>query len=83
MVKENPKLVWSMGGIFNPVIRKIFYEWYYSYDSDLFNTRLDADWLTGMGTLIPGEIIKKASFWDAHNFPQYHGDSDFTYRAKN
>jgi GT2 family glycosyltransferase len=35
-----------------------------------------------MGTIIPKEIVKKIGYWDSVNFPQYHGDSDFTYRAK-
>lgn len=38
-------------------------------------------WLTGMGTLIPAEVVKKIGYWDNTNFPQYHGDFDFTLRA--
>jgi GT2 family glycosyltransferase len=40
------------------------------------------DWLTGMGTIIPKKVIETIGYWDRTNFPQYHGDSDFTYRAK-
>jgi GT2 family glycosyltransferase len=43
----------------------------------------NVDWLPGMGTLIPVETIKKIGLWDNINFPQYHGDIDFTLRAKN
>lgn len=38
-------------------------------------------WLTGMGTLIPTAVVKKIGYWDNINFPQYHGDFDFTLRA--
>ena len=37
--------------------------------------------LTGMGTLIPSSIIKNLNFWDNKTFPQYFGDTDFTFRA--
>ena len=40
------------------------------------------DWLTGMGTVIPREVVDRIGYWDNENFPQYYGDSDFTYRAK-
>jgi len=82
MVKENPGTVWSMGGRFDPFSGKYFMIGYYNKDSDKYNHPAEADWLTGMGTVIPRKAIEKAGYWDADNFPQYHGDSDFTYRAK-
>jgi GT2 family glycosyltransferase len=37
--------------------------------------------LTGMGTLIPIEIVEKLNYWDNVLFPQYYGDTDFTLKA--
>jgi GT2 family glycosyltransferase len=37
---------------------------------------------TGKGTILHTDVIRKIGYWDNINFPQYHGDSDFTYRAK-
>jgi GT2 family glycosyltransferase len=35
-----------------------------------------------MGTLVPVAVIHRIGYWDDKHFPQYHGDSDFTYRAR-
>ena len=71
------KTIWSAGGKFNPYSGKK------SMLKDISGTNpIEADWLPGMGTLVPTEIIGKIGYWDAIRFPQYHGDSDFTYRAK-
>jgi hypothetical protein len=76
------KRIWSMGGTFNP----------YSGLKDLigrglpdegnFSEPIECDWLPGMGTIIHCSVFEKIGYVDAENFPQYHGDSDFTYRAK-
>lgn len=81
-VKENPEIVWSMGGFFNRKNGKYGMYGYYEKDSDEFKKIIEADWLAGMGTLIPTRVIRKIGYWDDVNFPQYHGDSDFTFRAK-
>ncbi len=39
--------------------------------------------LTGMGTLIPANIVLKQNYWDAAVFPQYYGDLDFSLRSFN
>jgi GT2 family glycosyltransferase len=41
-----------------------------------------ADWLPGMGTVTHISVYDELGFIDDQNFPQYHGDSDFTCRAK-
>ena len=51
-------------------------------ESGEYNRIYEADWLPGMGTLIPCSLINDIGYWDDKNFPQYFGDSDFTYRAK-
>jgi GT2 family glycosyltransferase len=76
------KLVWSMGGVFNPVTGRSEMIGYLTPDNDKLNIPIEADWLTGMGTLVPSEIIRKIGYWDKENFPQYIGDMEFTYRAK-
>lgn len=75
-------LIWSHGGIFDPVTGKKYLLGYNKPDSERFLTTTEVDWLPGMGTLIPSSLIGEIGFWDDKLFPQYHGDSDFTYRAK-
>jgi GT2 family glycosyltransferase len=82
MVYEDPEKIWSMGGFFNPKNGKYDMYGYYEKDSILFSEIYEVDWLTGMGTIIPKSVVEKIGYWDNVNFPQYHGDSDFTYRAK-
>lgn len=43
---------------------------------------LPTDCLTGNGTLIPIEVFKKIGSFNSAWCPQYHGDSEFTIRAK-
>ena len=76
-------IIWSMGGKFDPKIGKRYMEGFMQQDSDSFSTKTEADWLPGMGTIIPANVINKIGLLDETNFPQYHGDSDYTLRAKN
>lgn len=78
--KDN--LVWSMGGFFNPVTGKKPQLGSFAPDSTEFEMMTSVDWLPGMGTIVHADVIRKIGYWDNVNFPQYHGDSDFTYRAK-
>jgi GT2 family glycosyltransferase len=75
-------LIWGMGGRFNPDngIRYMFGGM--QTDSDAFRQPLEVDWFPGMGTLIHRKVFESIGMLDSENFPQYHGDSDFTYRAK-
>ncbi len=75
-------LVWSAGGYFNRRSGKIDMYGYFKEDSDELKQVRDVDWFTGMGTIIPKQVISKIGYWDNVNFPQYHGDTDLTYRAK-
>ncbi len=77
----NENLVWSYGGIFNPVTGKKYMYGMDHPDSDRYEQPMQVDWLPGMGTLVPVRVIESIGFWDEKVFPQYHGDSDFTYRA--
>lgn len=75
------QMVWSFGGIFDPSTGRKFMLGMDHPDNDRFQTPVEVDWLPGMGSLIPVQVIEKIGFWDDRVFPQYHGDSDFTYRA--
>jgi GT2 family glycosyltransferase len=74
--------IWSAGGIFNPYTGDKYMMVQHATDITHHQQVTEVDWLTGMGTLIPSEVVERIGYWDAKRFPQYYGDSDFTYRAK-
>lgn len=79
---DKPDVIWAMGGFFN---RKTGNKNMYGMmqkDSSLYQSPLDADWLPGMGTAISRLVLEDIGLMDEINFPQYHGDSDYTLRAK-
>ena len=47
-----------------------------------FKKAINVDWFAGMGTTIHKSVFEKVGYLDYERFPQYHGDSDFTYMAK-
>jgi GT2 family glycosyltransferase len=75
-------IIWSCGGLFNPRSGVKEMVGYNLPDSPAWDRMISVDWLPGMGTLVPAAIIRHIGYWDAEAFPQYHGDSDFTFRAK-
>jgi GT2 family glycosyltransferase len=79
---EEQNRIWSMGGIFDSRSGKKFTFGMNEADSERFNVVKDVDWLPGMGTLIHKSVFSKIGHVDEKIFPQYHGDSDFTFRAK-
>lgn len=79
---SNKQTIWSMGGYFRPGTGKFGMYAYMVPESPEYQKPLEVDWITGMGTLVPTEVIKTIGYWDAENFPQYHGDTEFTLRAK-
>ncbi len=81
-VAEDEELVWSMGGYFRPRSGKYDMYGYFEKDREEYEQVREVDWLTGMGTIIPVTVVNQIGYWDERNFPQYHGDCDFTYRAK-
>lgn len=70
------KKLWSNGGRFNIMTGKRS-----NIKEKVRKNRYVFNWLTGMGTIIPSDIIKKFGYWDSQNFPQYHCDFDFTLRV--
>lgn len=78
----NGDLIWGMGGNFNPRNGNRFMYGEQQKDSLIFRRPLEVDWLPGMGTIIHRDVFDKIGLVNEKDFPQYHGDSDFTYRAK-
>jgi GT2 family glycosyltransferase len=80
---NNTEIVWSMGGYFDP--KTGAYDMYLRNEKDAPQKyKLEfIDWLPGMGSLFHSSVLQKTGELDAVSFPQYHGDSDYTYRAKN
>lgn len=74
--------IWSMGGVFN--LSTGFKSMIGSgeKDNEKYSVPVYCDWLTGMGTITHSSVYDHIGMLDDHNFPQYHGDSDFTLRAK-
>ena len=79
---QDPDIIWSMGGIFDPVTGFKAMIGSTHPDGKEYQKPVECDWLTGMGTVVPREVYKKIGLVDEKHFPQYHGDSDFTFRAK-
>lgn len=82
LYKSKHNIIWSFGGYLNKIFgfRKLIYN--NKNDSVTKNELLEVDWLTGMGTVVPINIVKNIGYWDSDNFPQYICDLEFTYRAK-
>lgn len=79
--KEN--IIWSMGGFFNRINGDKDMYGLNQPDSEEYGKPFNADWLPGMGTIISREIFNKTGLLNETDFPQYHGDSDYTLRALN
>lgn len=81
-VAENPSQVWSYGGIFHRFWGHSYMAGSFEADGPAFNSPNQVDWLAGMGTILPRAVIEKTGWLNARDFPQYHSDIDYTYRAK-
>lgn len=79
---DKPDVIWSMGGIFDPRSGEKYTIGMMKNDSDQFNVIHEADWLPGMGTLVHRSVFEQLGYVNQIEFPQYHGDSDFTFKAK-
>ncbi len=75
-------LIWGMGGKFNPSSGSIFMYGEMQVDNERFREPFEVDWFPGMGTIMHRSVYEKVGLLDERKFPQYHGDSDFTIRAK-
>ncbi len=80
-VAEKPDEIWAMGGKFDPRSGTKDMVAFHSKESADYQSVIEVNWLPGMGTVVPKKVFDEIGFLDDVNFPQYHGDSDFTYRA--
>jgi GT2 family glycosyltransferase len=79
---EEPNKIWAFGGLFHQRWGHSFLYGSNEVDGERFSRPKEVDWLPGMGTVLPREIILKTGEVNNEEFPQYHGDIDYTYRAK-
>jgi GT2 family glycosyltransferase len=78
----NKEVIWGMGGRFDSRTGTRFMFGEQTPDNEDFRKPFDVDWFPGMGTVIHRKVFEVTGYLDEKNFPQYHGDSDFTFRAK-
>jgi GT2 family glycosyltransferase len=76
------RTVWSCGGDFNPHTGASRIHGNLNSDNESCLAIRSVDWCTGMGTLIHKKVVEKIGLMDNLLFPQYFGDTDYTYRAK-
>ncbi|MFC2116994.1 glycosyltransferase family 2 protein, partial [Bacteroidota bacterium] len=79
---QKKNTIWGMGGKFNPVSGKFGMYGEGEMDNNALKKQIIVDWLPGMGTIIHRSVFENIGYTDNKTFPQYYGDSDFTYRAK-
>ncbi len=74
-------IVWGMGGYFDTVTGKKGMHAFNVMDSEELNAAKDVHWLPGMGTIVTRNVYQSVGLLNNEDFPQYHGDSDYTFRA--
>lgn len=79
---KNTRRVWGMGGFFNTKTGKRGMYGFNNENEKEYNTRLNVDWLPGMGSVFSNKIYRQLGLLNDRDFPQYHGDADYTLRAK-
>jgi GT2 family glycosyltransferase len=79
---QNRETIWSMGGLFDAKTGSKSLIGTAQQDSVDYVKPVECEWLPGMGTVTHKSVYDKVGMLDEKRFPQYHGDSDFTYRSK-
>jgi GT2 family glycosyltransferase len=79
---HDPERVWAAGGAVEWWGRGVRGRFHRAPASRLPDAPFEADWLFGMGTLVPRGVFARIGFPDAETFPQAWGDVDFSLRAK-
>ena len=51
-------------------------------DTCNFDELMECDWVHGSCTIIPVDAFHELGMFDQANYPQYHGDAEFSLRAK-
>jgi GT2 family glycosyltransferase len=81
MTLQDKNTVWSFGGYFDPRSGKKGMIGYLEQDGKEYSTVRKVDWCTGMGTLIHKGVVDEIGLMEEDLFPQYFGDTDYSYRA--
>ncbi|HSB36045.1 MAG TPA: glycosyltransferase family 2 protein, partial [Thermoanaerobaculia bacterium] len=79
---HDPDRVWSAGGAVEWWGRGLRGRYHRAPVGSLPDEPFEADWLYGMGTLVPRTVFERIGLPDATRFPQAFGDVDFSMRAK-
>jgi GT2 family glycosyltransferase len=77
-----PRRVWSAGGTVEWFGRGIRVCHHGADVDSLPPEPFSVDWLPGMGTLVPAEVVRRIGTLDADRFPMAWADTDFTLRAR-
>jgi GT2 family glycosyltransferase len=79
---QEPERVWSAGGAIEWWGRGIRGLYHGEPAAALPAEPFEADWLFGMGTLVPAAVFAKIGLPDGVRFPLSWGDADFSLRAR-
>jgi len=79
---RQPERVWSAGGKTDWLRNGAYQRGNDRVDGPEWSAPAEVEWLPGMGTLIPAEVVERVGMMDARHFPQYFGDVDFCLRAR-
>ncbi len=77
-----PRRVWSAGGKVEWFGRGFRVCHHGSSVDDLPKEPFEVDWLPGMGTFIPEEVLRLVGMLDAERFPMAWADADFSMRVR-
>ncbi len=80
--KSTPNILFSYGGLYNPVTNKKVNLGAGKEDGEEFKEVKDIDWCGGMAVCFPIGLFREIGDCDSQNFPQYDGDTDLCLRAK-
>lgn len=81
MENQTSKIIFSMGGVFNPYNGRISLIGFGEPADTFINPGYEINWFPGMGTTIHRSVFNSIGYFDEKYFPQYKGDSDFALRA--
>lgn len=78
--KENPELVWSVGGMINPILLEMTKP--HGRIDNVVNKPVEKEFLSGCALFIDCSVFDKIGFFDERFFPGYYEDLDFCLRVK-
>ena len=79
---EQTDVVWAFGGFFHRRWGYLFAYGKDERDDERFSQPLEVDWLPGMGSVFPRQVVEAIGEVNARDFPQYNADVDYTCRVR-